>query len=267
MGNKMKVISHITSILMLGFSLCLYATEMASFNYQPKSENGFNIISSKHINRIVTPFHQPSLKIDALPDVQYKTVENVIYLAVPDAMRGRNIAGFITEKGDESLAIGFVFRAEPVAPKEIHLRSAEPFGHHKMPNKLAKRFETSHPRQRVIVLALQQLAFQQLPEGYSVIPPAAEYLPTCQQSGLTFDFYHGQLVMGSNYMIAIGTVKNVSEQRIEFIEHHCYESNVVAVAAYPKTTLLSGEFAEVFVMFYRNIVEQNKQNRRSLLTG
>ena len=274
---NVKYMSNVILITLMSFSSCIDATKMTSLkdfksnkktsilNFSQKKNNDFYLISNKHINRIVTPFEEPSLKIDSFSDLKYKTSDNVIYLATPLSMKGKILAGFVTEKGDESNAIRFMFRPESLPPQEIQLKNRTYLAN--STNKIAQRFESSHPRQNTIMAVLKKLAFQELPEGYLVTNPSSKYIPTCQQKGLEFDFFRGQLVSGGDYMVAIGTIKNQTKEKITFNEKNCYSNDVVAVAAYPNTKLSVHEVSEVFVMFYQKNHQDNKKTRQSLIGG
>lgn len=267
-----------TEIVLLSalFSMNALATQMATLpsaeeivsSKQPGSEQSrewkpeVHVISNSHVNRIVTPFKAPSLKMDAVQGVAHQQAGNVLYLSTDKSKRG-DIAAFITEKGDESMAIPVIFKPTPVGPQEVVIGQLT-----SQSSPMAQRFERSFPRDETIRQVLETLAHGQMPSGYELRGLDATYLPTCNQEGLTFDFYRGQLAAGGDYMVTIGTVQNTSEQVVEFKENYCFGHGVVAVSSYPEVQLVPNQKTEVFVMFYRNkpVVAPQVQ-RRSLIGG
>lgn len=225
-----------------------------------KKEPTMFVISNSHVNRIVTPFDNPSLKMDAVGGVQYQQHGNVLYLATKKDTRGA-IAAFITEKGDESVVIPVVFKPMSVGPQQVEVGKVISGG-----SSMARKFERSNYRTDTITSVLSTLAKGQLPSGYQMQNVSSQYLPKCTQKGLNFDFYRGQLASGGDYVAMIGTIKNVSDSTIEFKENNCHHSNLIAVSSYPKNKLLPNEISEVFVMQYRDKpMVAPKSDRKSLL--
>jgi conjugal transfer pilus assembly protein TraK len=218
------------------------------------------VISNTHINRIVTPFKHPSVKMDALNGVEHKSRDNIVYLSTTQSTP---IAGFITEKGDESAAIKFVLKPVPTGPKEVVLKQSN-FGGSEM----ARRFERSSQRDVTIRDVLSTIAKGNLPVGYQMKPMNPDYLPMCHQDGLVFDFIDGQFISGGDYVVSVGTVRNTNFGMTVFKENHCYRDGVVAVSGYPTYNLMPGQSAEVYVMQYRNKpVSSQIKPRKSLIGG
>lgn len=244
---------------LVGMSWPIVATEMAELPSSNQSDRTV-VISNQHVNRIVTPFKHPSIKLDSVGGVAYKARDNVLYVSTTHTAP---LAGFITETGDESAAITVILKPMAVGPQEVILQGQSSEG-----SALARRFERSSPRAQTIKTVMTSMAKGTLPSGYSMRSVDAHYIPSCQQKGLAFDFYNGQRVSGGDYVVSIGTVSNDSTQPIEFKENHCYQDGVVSVSAYPNVKLLPKEASEVYVMFYRHKpTAQKTQTRRSLLGG
>ncbi|GMQ49675.1 TraK domain-containing protein [Vibrio sp. 10N] len=258
------------TLTVLVFSANVLSTQFASMTdgLLPSTASDANkpevhVISNSHVNRIVTPFVNPSLKMDSVGGVVYKQQDNVIYLSTGKGNRN-DIAAFVTEKGDETVAIPVVLKPKAIGPQQIEIGSTHSFSS----NAMAQRFERSYPRDQTIERVLNELGKGDLPEGYSLRGVSATYLPKCTQSGLIFDFYRGQLASGGDYVVSIGTVKNSSKSVIEFKENNCGSNDVIAVASYPKTVLKPNQVSEVFVMFYRNKPSVGvKRDRKSLIGG
>lgn len=263
---------HTTLTMALALS-CLsttvVATEMAKYPNSnsisstkvQKKQSDIYIISNRHVNRIVTPFKHPSIKLDNVGGVAYKTKENVLYLSTTS---DQPVGGFITDKFDESVAIKVMFKPVPSVSQEIILNDAQT----NSGSMIARKFERASPRTDTIKEVMATLAKGGLPLGYTSQHVNGAYLPSCNQNGLKFDFFNGQFVSGGDYVVSIGVMTNDSSQPIELKENNCYKDGVVSVAAYPSPQLLPSEKSEVYVMFYRNKpVSQAAPQRRSLLGG
>lgn len=224
-----------------------------------KQEACLFVISAKHVNRIVTPFENPSVKMDNIGGVAYKAKDNVLYISTTSP---QPIAGFITESGDESNAIKVILKPMSIGPQEIVL------GQSSGGSEVARKFERSSPRSRTITEVISTLAKGKLPAGYQIGPVNAGYIPECSQAGMSFDFFKGQFVSGGDYVVSIGTVKNESKDILKFTENSCYKDGVIAVSAYPSLKLLPSQKSEVYVMYYRNKpVSTATPARKSLLGG
>ena len=265
--------SPLSLLLFSIFSLNSFATDMATIPVPNKvdskkgaesknSQSNLYVVSNKHVNRIITPFKSPSIVIDSIPNLSYKQRGNVLYLALPSSL-DEIVAGWVTEKNDESSAIRVMFKPMPVQPKEVKL------GQSVKGSAVARKFERSYNRNDVIRKSMVSLSLNNLPVGYQLGDVNGSYIPNCSQDGLTFDFYRGQFVSGGDYVISIGTVENSSSKTISLKENNCYSDGVVGVAAYPDVELLPTEKSEIYVMFYRkkNIKTTAENPRKSLLGG
>lgn len=270
--NKMtnKKLAIISSVF-LSAALNVNATEMATaplkegggatvqFGEKLSQEPQKFTISNYHINRIVTPFKNPSIKLDSVEGVAFKQKGSVIYISTNSS---RNIGAFITEKGDESNAINLILEPKRLPPKEIILS-----GGRFNANIVARKFERSLPRTKTIKAVLSGIAKGEIPTGYVQESVNAMYLPVCSQDGLNFDFYSGQFFSGGDYVVSVGVVKNTSSKIIELKENKCFREGIVAISAFPKTTLGPNDKAEVFVMFQRERVsyKETRSTRKSLI--
>lgn len=245
------------------------ATEMAampsasgvasSASMAPKAEKTpeVHVVSNRHINRIVTPFKNPSLKMDMVQGTASQTKGNVLYFSTNGEDR---VAAFITEKGDESKSISVVFIPKPVPPQEIMLGDSASFG-----AEVARNFERAYPRNTTISSVLNDLAMGNLPSGYTEQNLNALYFPDCRQEGLSFDFYRGQFFSGGDYVVTIGVMKNTSQEIVQFKENHCYREGVAGVSSWPNHVLAPNQSSEVLVMFYRQKPVMKQTSRKSLL--
>ncbi|WP_413694390.1 hypothetical protein [Psychromonas sp. KJ10-2] len=124
--------------------------------------------------------------MDSVQGVTHKQKDNVIYLSTTS---NRRIAGFITESGSESDSISVVLIPKKLPPQEIVI--GENFS---MGTTVAKNYERSQPRIDTIKDVLATIAKGDMPKGYIEQRLNSDYLPSCEQVGLAFDFYSGQLL-------------------------------------------------------------------------
>ncbi len=262
----MKTVKTVVAIAALASSsFSVVATQMATFQSSDKQsvqssaqqEKNTFIISNKHVNRIVTPFKEPSLKLDNVKGVGYKKRGNVLYLSTTSV---HNIGGFITEGGDESSAIKVNLVPKSVEPQEIHLEGALTQG-----SEVARRFEQASPRTEAIVNISTAIASGYPPVGYQAKDVNASYFPPCDQEGLTFDFHNGQFYSGGDYVVSIGIATNKTDQLIEFKENNCYEDGVVSILAFPHYKMLPNTSVEVLAMYHRKRAPVRKANKRQSL--
>lgn len=244
-----------------------YATQMATFNSgsssinkaQDDKDSVLRVISNKHVNRIVTPFRSPSIKVDNTEAISYKKMGNVLYLSTK---HDANVAAFITEGGDESSAIKVLFSPQPLPPQEIVLESSGNHG-----SEIARRFEQASPRTDALVNIMSSVAIGTLPSGYQQKEVNAEYLPDCYQENLRFEFYNGQFFSGGDYVLTIGVARNNTNQVVEFKENSCYNDGVVAVSGHPDYRVLPNSSVEVLVMYHRQKAPIRRDNKRQSLLG
>ncbi len=214
-------------------------------------------ISDKHINRIITPFKNPSLKMDSIENVSYKLMDNVIYLSTSNK---QPIGLFITEKGDELTSVKMLLIPKVMPPQEIVLDELT----NVFSSVSAKQFERSQPHVDKIKNILTELAKNNIPMGYSMGVANGYYMPTCNQLGLTFNFHDGQHFDGGDYVVSVAIIKNESPINIEIKETNCIDKRIVGIAAYPRVLLKPNEKTELFVMMRKQQVE-TIQKRQSLV--
>ncbi|NOI31836.1 TraK domain-containing protein [Vibrio coralliilyticus] len=240
-----------------------HATKLATFEKHStapaESQKVLHVISNQYLNRIVTPFKSPSIKLIKPKGVSTEKSGNVLYLATN---RKTKIAAFITEGGDESTAIKVLFSPEAIGPQEIVLGNANHRG-----SEIARRLEHASPRTDALVNIMSSLAIGNLPSGYQQQEVNAAYFPECSQKNLSFEFYNGQFFSGGDYVVSIGIAKNKTNHVLELKENTCYKDGVVAVSGYPDYTIPPHSSVEVLVMYHRAKPTMRKVKQRQSLIG
>lgn len=222
-------------------------------------------ISTGHTSRILMPFDNPRIRTTS--NAQFDVEGRSVYLTSNDA--GRPITAFVTEADDPEVALSLTFVPKGMPPVEIELEiDGEGLPTAYRPSKKAKAWEASQPYVETLRELLREVAIGKTPQGYSLNdrPVESQVYDGCRQSGLLFDFSHGQVLEGHRLRVNVGVVENRSGQPIAFREPSCAGSEVRAVAAWPNPLLQPGEKSEVYVVRSIETPEQSPHNaRRSLL--
>lgn len=205
-------------------------------------------IAVGHSNRIVTPFKEPRVITTAQASVE--TSNNVIYVApATDGL----ISMFLTETGDESVAISLTLQPKRIPPRELRLElpvgvlvqdtvEATP----KDQSQNTARRDRSYTAEAA--RAFDMLAQGEIPQGFAFSREAPPPFPLCSPgNGFEVSFSKGQYLLGQEQEIYVGIVRNGSRVAASFAEPWCYAEGVVAVALWPSATLKPGEFAEIYL--------------------
>ncbi|MCG7878164.1 MAG: type-F conjugative transfer system secretin TraK [Candidatus Thiodiazotropha endolucinida] len=219
-----------------------------------------------HLNRIITPFENPLIKGSMIKTDSVKTDinGNVVYIA---STSNHPISLFITESGDETIALSITLVPHHIPPREITLKLKDNINIQlDTQYKQAMQWEQSQPLYNTIESLLRILALKQIPPGYKLYSEnAADH--HCKQTGLRFSFSNSQLIKGHDLMVIIGVATNTSPHPIEFQEYHCGNWDVVAVSSYPYSAIDPGENTEIFIVkrIINNNVKEHNIKRQSLL--
>ncbi|MGP9551952.1 MULTISPECIES: hypothetical protein [Halomonas] len=242
--------------------------EARSHLYVKPGVNELVPVAVGHLNRIVTPFSNPQVTTSSAATTEIRN--NVVYVGTDQE---QPVTMFVTQKDSEAEAISLTLVPRRIPPREVFVeldggRGAQ-FG--LSVNEPAERWEESQPYVDTLRNLLRSVALGELPQGYTFHETRGRGdLPSCQQAGLSFDFGNGQVMMGQNLRVSIGTAQNTSSQPLEFREASCGNWDVAAVAAWPRNVLAPDEKTEIYVVNRRGqspSAPANSQRRPSLLGG
>lgn len=227
-----------------------------------------------HQNRIVTPFEVPEVKSTSEADIQVE--QNVLYVAPQD---DKPVTMYITEKGDQSVAISLTLAPQKIPPVQATLTV-------KTPNAMggaargvvgaseqrysgtARKWEQSQPYMDTVRLIMRNLALGKVPSGYTMTNISnSTTVPLCRQSGLSLSFARGQWMQGHNFNVFIGVAMNSANEPILFDESSCSHPNLAAVAAWPNNMLEAGQKTEFYVITRIPPVQTMTTERPSLVGG
>ncbi|MGI9501934.1 MAG: hypothetical protein ACR2RE_02610, partial [Geminicoccaceae bacterium] len=205
-------------------------------------------IAVGHSNRIVTPFKEPRVITTAQASVE--TSNNVIYVApATDGL----ISMFLTESGDESVAINLTLQPKRIPPRELRLSlpagvlvmetaDADPDGNRQRKVGGGRSYTAEAGR------AFDALAQGSIPQDFAFSREAPPPFPLCAPgNGFEVSFSKGQYLLGQEQEIYVGIVRNGSGVAASFAEPWCYAEGVIAVALWPRATLKPGEYAEIYL--------------------
>lgn len=230
--------------------------------------NEIAVVSIGHINRIVTPFETP--EVWTASPASITTRDNVLYL-MPETETP--VTMYITEAGDETVAVSLTLAPRRVPPRELRVTlDTGAMQGVPMRSARARNWERSQPYIDTIRMLFRELAVGDLPPGFTVREVRdGDYVPRCYRptEGIDYHFAPGQVVIGSEIEVLVGTAVNRGQGAVELQELWCADHAVAAVAYWPHVVLSPNEVTEVFVAI-RKETEQarpTRTNRPSLLRG
>lgn len=212
-----------------------------------------------HINRIKTPFSLAFIDTADASEMQVR--DSVIYIA---PTQSRPVTMFVSEQGDESLAMSLTLVPENIPPVEVSLIFDPRFIGAGTPVPAAAAAPAPSSSSGLpamgqqayvdeIRTVMRELALGDIPRGYTMSALSAGRYPSCVPdpgTGFQVSFERGQLFEGGSLEIAVGAVQRVSGAgRAEFKEVWCGRSSAVAaVALFPSPLMAIGDAAEVYVI-------------------
>jgi len=218
-----------------------------------------------HLNRIVTPFAHPQIKTTS--SALTRVDGNVAYVA-PKTLTP--VALYLTEKGDESIAISITLVPRRIPPREIRLRFGPTGGGGTMPiAATAKKWEESYPYEKTVRNLLVSVARGEIPSGYNLDGKprnARPFIdPESARQGIRFDFSRAQLVSGAHFELLIGIARNVGKNIVELREPWLAADGVAAVAFWPNNMLEPGRSTEAYVLYKRGTRNADSSRKRESL--
>nr|WP_298059583.1 type-F conjugative transfer system secretin TraK [uncultured Halomonas sp.] len=225
-------------------------------------------VSMGHLNRLVTPFSDPQVTTTSAATTEIR--DNVVYVGTNQEAP---VTLFITQKDSEAQAMSLTLVPQRIAPREYFLAVEGSVGASfagLSNNRRAEAWESSQPYVSTLRELLRSTALGETPPGYSLHSTAqagGAYQPSCVQEGLSFNFQHGQQMVGQNLTVAIGVAENISAAPIEVKEAACGDWNVAAVSVWPQNLLSPDDKTEVYVVMRHNAQRVAPESRRPSLLG
>ena len=232
-----------------------------------------------HINRIVTPFPSPEVRTTSSAEISVH--DNVLYVAPQSE---QPVTMYITQSGDEALALSITLNPRRIPPVEARLKVAgNEEGFLVAAEGDPQEALEDVPYVTSLRIVMRALALGEVPSGYSLrhtqlfedvcAPPPG--LDAYTDGQIAFDFSLAQRIEGASLIAAIGrvTYRQPPENGgylppIELNELWCADRETAAVAFWPAPLLYPGESAEVFVVRRRAAADHGPRAARpSLLRG
>jgi conjugal transfer pilus assembly protein TraK len=246
----------------------LINTGLASATIRPGEAQIFPV-SAGRVNRIVTPFVHAKVSSEAVGGIDVRG--GVIY--VTPASDGP-ISMFVTEDGDESVALNVTLVPSRIPPVhlELHLPAdivAQMASRQPVDRSLAQRFERGQPFVEMLRDLLRTLALGRVPAGFELretIPPETT-TPRCLAGPARVEFSRGQYLLGASVEVLIGVVSNPGTVGVDFTESWCGSPGVIAVALSPAPFLAPGGAAEIYIVRRLAAADDDRQPVRPTLVG
>ena len=240
-------------------------TENGTITVKP-GVNQIVTIAVGQTNRIITPFAHPQVSSAAISGGENGEAfvkDNVVYISTA---RTTPFSVFITDKGNEDLAISLTLLPRKIPSREVRLTLSGTESQMVYGTEEAETWEKSQPYVTGIKRALREIAMQNVPSGYQLSSiPAGYKLPKCSAEGFAVDFSKGQLMAGSRLHYVVGKITNVSAHTLEFRESTCGDYDIAAVAVWPYNMLEPGKSSEIYVVRHAPGRSVNLQKRASVL--
>lgn len=228
-----------------------------------------------HINRIVTPF--PSPEVRSTSSAEMSVHENVIYVAPQSE---QPVTMYITQSGDEALALSVTLNPRRIPPVEARLKVAGSEDELFFARDAASQTTLADmPYVTSLRAVVRALALGEVPAGYN-LRQTAIYEEVCApppgldaytDGQIAFDFSLAQRIQGTSLIASVGRVTYQAPEGatylppIELNELWCADVDTAAVAFWPAPLLNAGESAEVFVVRRRTDSHGPRTTRPSLL--
>ena len=217
-------------------------------------------IAMYHPNRIVTPFKHPQVISTTLSGGTKENEcgevcvrGNVVYISTD---KNYPVTAFITEKGNDGVALSLTMIPKRIPPREVELRVPDDVqekiasgGAVVGSETQAEAWETSMPFVEMVREGFHLIAKGEVPPGYTLRNVrASDVLPVCRQNGLSVRFKGGQILVGSKLNVYVGVAENIGRTPVEFREQHCGNWNVAVrpdekpMAGSVRKSLISREY-------------------------
>lgn len=208
-------------------------------------------IATGHLNRLVLPFDDPSIRTVNPATTQLEG--RVLYVAPSDE---NPVTLYVTPGHTEELALSLTLAPKKIPPREIHLtldsetqRKLRQQRTSAFVGPAVDPFQPDHKSQDYISelkSVFKSLAIGQSPQGFNLRAPEPGEVLHCGQKGIQFKV--GQVLEGRDMRVLVGVARNPGTVPIELDERRCASSSdTLAVAAWPSPRLEPGHASEIFV--------------------
>lgn len=233
-------------------------------------------ISINQINRLVTPFEHPTVQKMKQEGVTVTVKDNAIYVSTSDS----NPASlYISEKGDESVAISVSLVPQKIAPVQASLMLSRKLNSTGSSNTTpvaynnyggsevkARRWEQKDNYIETLRNILRTVALGDIPPGYSLGSLSSGVgIPNCNfrtgsdQDQIRYTFAGGQYLQGSQFSVIIGVAQNTGSSTVMVDESLCTHPQLAARALWSRNTLQPGQRTEAYFVI-RNVQPTEQAN-------
>jgi conjugal transfer pilus assembly protein TraK len=201
-------------------------------------------IAAHHLNRFRTGFR--ALRIETTSEAVIRTEGGTFYVAT-DAPEPVSMFVIDRDNADNSLAL--LLRPSELPPADVEL--ATPWATLRPPLHDAPGGDADLPHVDALKRLFRALAQGRVPPGYGIepLPGGSALMPHCDAAGLRIE--PAQLLTGGALVALVARVSNPTREDIELDESACAAPDVLAVAAWPLTSLAPGDETELYIAVRR----------------
>lgn len=247
----------------------LISTGVATVVVRPGEANIFPV-SAGRPNRIVTPFQRAKVSTEAVDGIEVRG--GVVY--VTPAGDGP-VSMFITEEGDESVALSATLVPSHMPPVHLELQlppdlvARSPGRRAPQDVTAADKFERGQAYVDMLRTLMRGLALGRVPHGFELLgqPPAKATAPVCAPGPVRVDFSRGQYLRGSRIEVWVGVVANPRSEAVDFVESWCGGAEVMSVALSPSPLVPAGGASEIYIARRIPAQEEDRSQIRPVLVS
>jgi len=226
-------------------------------------------IAEGHLNRLVTPFKNPVIKTTAVAATSIE--KNIVYVSTNNS---EPVGFYIHDAADPLNAISVTMVPADIPPISVNLNLEGYTGHHdggEIPSaadpKLAKGWETGQPFLETLKTTFKDIAKGTIPDGYSfdTVAGFTRVMPRCSMPGLRIE--PRQLLTGFNVQVVVAKIENPSDFTVDVNEQGCEGDSVLAVAAWPSSSVPPHGASELYVAVRKQDETNQDVVRPSLIGG
>jgi len=221
-------------------------------------------VSQGRMNRFITPFKDPVIKMTDRPDADISRADSILYVLINSS---NAVSLFIMDRSDPMHAMSLTLVPTDIPPVQVtlHLAGWKPPATTEVAYAPPSATESDNPYVASVLQLMRELALHKVPQGYSltVEPPSDIPAARCAIPGATVR--QAQWLVGHAIGAIVARVTNQSLDGIDLRESDCAGDNVLAVAAWPHVHLEPGEQTELYVLVRRRAPADASEKRPSVI--